>query len=128
MRRVVTSTAEGATLDWLVCRAQNPESFMTATHVWRQTPDGEDDFLIPKASIDDSVSGPIIDEYFIHTGPATYGPASVIHGLWNAVIGLDPDNGQHLYACSGPTRQVAAMRCFVMSELGETTEVPDELT
>ena len=72
--------------------------------------------------------GPLIEREHIHTGPHTYGPASVICNSWHAVIGFDPDGGEHLYEADGPTPLIAAMRCFVVSKLGEEVEVPDELT
>jgi hypothetical protein len=41
--------------------------------------------------------------------------------LWDASIGrLD-------YVADGPTPLVAAMRCYVISKLGDEVEVPDEL-
>ena len=74
-----------------------------------------------------SQGGPIIDREHIHVGPHTYGPASVILNSWHAVIGFDPDGGEHLFEQDGDTPLIAAMRCYVASKLGDEVDVPEEL-
>lgn len=36
--------------------------------------------------------------------------------------------GVYKYQATGPTKLTAALRCFIMSKLGEVVEVPEELT
>jgi hypothetical protein len=65
-------------------------------------------------SIDWSQGGPIIEREGITVRRYT-------DALWDASIGrLD-------YVADGPTPLVAAMRCYVISKLGDEVEVPDEL-
>jgi hypothetical protein len=61
-----------------------------------------------------ALGGPIIEREGITVRRYT-------DALWDASIGrLD-------YVADGPTPLVAAMRCYVISKLGDEVEVPDEL-
>lgn len=113
--KIKTSELTGATLDWAVCRAQNPYADMSATHVWLETGDGEDDFLIDTPSTDWSQGGQIIE----------WEKISVMWGMdaeWHACTGFSTRG--HLL---GATPLIAAMRAYVVSKLGDEIEVPDEL-
>lgn len=132
--QVKVSEASGHVLDWLVCRAQHPKASMSASHVWLPTSDGEDDFLIDAMSTDHTQGGPLMDREFIST---SYDYAWV-YDPDNVDPDDVPDNGDRWYAeirrgshdfvsDYGPTRLVAAMRCYVTSKLGAVVEVPDDL-
>jgi len=82
---------------------------------------------VPSYLTDWAQGGPIIERKHIHIGPRTYGPATVIMNSWRAIIGFDPDGGEHLFEQDGPTPLIAAMRVYVVSELGEEVDVPEEL-
>lgn len=88
----------------------------------------------PPYAYDWSFGGPIIDSEKIATSYDSdwvYDPATVDPDD-------EPDNGDRWYAemresshgfvsAYGPTLLVAAMRCFVASQLGDEVEVPDAL-
>jgi hypothetical protein len=49
--------------------------------------------------------------------------AVIVAGIWYR----DGIGGECTYKAIGPTPLIAAMRCFVISKLGEEVEVPDDL-
>jgi hypothetical protein len=66
--------------------------------------------------IDWSQGGPIIEREDIHLGS-------------ERAFKLSADKGRAVQAflMEGPTKLIAAMRCYVASKLGDEVEVPDEL-
>ena len=64
-----------------------------------------------------NAGGPIIEREKIGVGYTTEGGAT-----WLAAKTDDP------FYISGPTPLVAAMRCYVASKLGDTVDIPEELT
>ena len=71
-------------------------------------------------STDWAVGGPIIEKQEIALEPMTdsdYGDG------WLATLA----NGSAVCMEFGPTMLVAAMRCYVLSRLGDEIEVPDEM-
>lgn len=62
--------------------------------------------------------GPIIEKYGISVGTCT-------DGQWGADMDQVPNQGEN-YAI-GPTPLKAALRCYVISKLGEEAELPDGL-
>lgn len=70
-------------------------------------------------STDCAQGGPIIDREWIST---TVGHASV----WIAYIERNYADEQR-YMQGGPTRLIAAMRCFVASKFGNEVEIPEAL-
>jgi hypothetical protein len=71
----------------------------------------------PKYSTDWRFCGPIIEQECIELSVS----ADSLDGMW---VAKSP--GWYLPA-SGPTPLIAAMRCYVVSKLGEEVEVPVEL-
>jgi len=62
--------------------------------------------------------GPIIEREAIQLTPDEY------RGTWAAYT----TNGGEPYDGTGPTPLIAAMRCYVVSKLGEEVDIPKELT
>ena len=116
--KIKTSELTGAALDWAVCRALHPKADMSATHVWLDSGDGEDDFLIEKTSTDWSQGGPIIEREKLDV---LYMGDGVAEHYWRAeAIG-------GYTATEGATPLIAAMRCYVASKLGDEVDIPEEL-
>lgn len=66
-----------------------------------------------------SQGGPIIENAVVSLG--------VEDGGWRALCwGTDGPN-RELYSMRGTTPLIAAMRCYVVSRLGEEVEIPEEL-
>ena len=103
--KIKVSGAEGAVLDRLVNMA-----------------DGLHGVLAPVAySSDWSFGGPIIEREEIQL-------ATERGGEWVASIPRAVEIGDYRKYCfkTGPTPLIAAMRCFVVSRLGEEVEIPEE--
>ena len=81
----------------------------------------EDEFMMFRPSTDWSQGGPIIEQKQIYIHPT--GDANKWESyVWNA----DPGIEHFAFKQFGSTL-VAAMRCYVASELGDEVEVPDSL-
>lgn len=112
MSIVKVSELSGAALDWAVAKCEG-HTIEHAGGKWFYIPMMDQDKI--GAGYSPSTQwwrgGPIIERERIHVyaGPQ-----------WTAVI----KPGQFVY---GPAPLIAAMRCYVASELGETVEVPEEL-
>jgi hypothetical protein len=112
-KQMKTSELIGAALDWAVAKAWQP--------------------VYKDASLVDAVrrgynpstnweyGGPIIERKRLCVTPG--------NGYWGSVVHdrLFEDDGSDHHAL-GPTPLIAAMRCYVASELGDTVDVPEELT
>ena len=96
------SELTGAALNWAVTEC---EQFV------------EDEFE-PSENWEDG--GPIIEREKIglHCGDGTWG---VDVGIWEA------SHSRCLYIKRGPTPLIAAMRCYVASQMGDEIELPEEL-
>jgi hypothetical protein len=125
-----TSELTGVALDWAVAKCEGATDFWfdtVATH-WVKL-DGKDRALrygwaqsyLP--STDWAQGGPIIERENIGVTPMT--------------VTVGDDRGKRKWFANhedktdfqdGPTALVAAMRCYVASKLGDTVDIPDELT
>ena len=108
----------GAQLDWAVAKCEGIE--LTNGCYNRLLIDGrmsKDQSMLVKfePSTDWSQGGPIIEREKIC-------PDYLLDGRWLAISRLD-----HSKQGLGPTLLIAAMRCYVASQLGDTIEIPDEL-
>lgn len=123
--KVKTAEATGKVLDWLVAKAEGrkPSAYggvvrATAHPNFPNSPPMYGPEM--KYSTDWAQGGPIIDreEIMFHAGEA--------RGTLRAYLRR---TGYGLPGCSwaGPTHLVAALRCYVISELGEEVDVPEEL-
>jgi hypothetical protein len=99
--KLKTTELQGAALDWAVAKCEVGDAIN----------DIDDPHFY---STDWALAGPIIEREGITVRRYT-------DALWDASIGrLD-------YVADGPTPLIAAMRCYVASQLGDEVEVPDEL-
>lgn len=109
MKQIKVAEATELQLDWLVARIEGDE--------------------LPKDggkgldySTDWAHGGPIVEREFI-TVEAGH--------PWQAVTEIEVAEGDYIASAEvrtyGPTPLVAAMRCYAVSKLGDTVEVPEEL-
>ena len=121
---MMTKTTDliGASLDWAVTVAEQPEALRFGAEYWREqrrtstTLFGE---YLHRWSTSWSWAGPIIEREVI----------SLIHpkyDCWTAHC-YDKTVDDESYTLDGPTPLIAAMRCYVASKLGDEIDVPDEL-
>ena len=104
-----TSELTGAALDWAVAKCEGTEVRMLDRQiVWPE------DY---EPSTDWAQGGPIIEREMVCIIP----PHDDIE-LWEA---YHPDFPQEEHY--GPTPLIAAMRCYVASQLGDEIELPEEL-
>lgn len=123
--KIKTSEAEGAALNWLVAKCEGYEEgvYMHAPVIRIDVKGKATGLTVPinreyvwfSPSTDWAQGGPIIAREKIAT------QFWVSEDSWEALI----KGG--FFASYGPTPLVAAMRCFVVSKLGDEVEVPDEL-
>jgi len=118
-----TSELTGAALDWAVAKCEGGENTVDTwwIHIY-----GKDWTLRKKCqrswspSTDWAQGGPIIERERIDLNwDVTI--SRPVEGLWFACV----DDGDDV---TGPTPLVAAMRCYVASQLGDEIDVPKELT
>ena len=106
-----TSELTGAALDWAVAKCEGIDY-------------GKDDVRFRgayarKYSTEWAQSGPLIEREGISVA---YIDDNIADGAWFAsTVGGDENT-------EGPTPLIAAMRCYVASKLGDTVEIPEELT
>jgi len=132
--RINTSDLTGAALDWAVAKALGMHTLMArggfpvfdsdAFAEYRN--DYNDDKLQRFCpSTDWAQGGPIIERERI---TLAYGESEED---WFACIGdsrrFDNDTPDGLEKLIGPTPLIAAMRCYVISKLGDEVEIPGEL-
>lgn len=133
MMKVKTNTLTGDALDYAVSCAEGnvPTKCEHRGHVW---------FVLGKPSVFEkpihipgyscSAAGDdIIDRELIATTPLWHNAghdSATGYWYWQADV-LGPENIDDSYQQFGPTRRIAAMRCFVASKLGDEIEIPGEL-
>lgn len=104
-----TNDLMGATLDWAVAKCEGMD-YLSAH---------QDGLAVEyfSYSTEWSRGGPIIEGEKIEICP-------VGNGEWRAQLFGQGDLHRHY----GPTPLIAAMRCYVASKMGDTVEVPPDLT
>lgn len=128
---VKTSELTGVALDWIVASAKGYSKLaLTINGNTREflSMHGEG---YHNYSVDWSQADPIIERELIATLPS-FESASENNNwqgawVWKAYV-LGPDNLGDNFEATGKTRIEAAMRCYVASKLGDTVEIPNELT
>lgn len=115
--KIKTSELTGAALDWAVAKAEEIDyacGISDIGAVLYYAENGEAHRYRP--STDWAEGGPIIEREMITVGPAQ-------HEGWDASAWpVDPNA-----VMWGDIALEAAMRCFVMSKLGDEVEIPEEL-
>jgi hypothetical protein len=127
--KIKTSELTGAALDWAVAKCEGRED-----PIYRFAPDQKDEDFDPEKDY---------SKYFYISGPDRQGPyePSTNDAQGSPIIGregiqLHVNEGRTEWLASrwgypeqqyGPTHLVAAMRCYVASELGDEVEIPEEL-
>ena len=114
MKTIKVAEATGPALDWLVARIEGDE--------------------LPKSggkgldySSDWAHGGPTIERELIDIQAKFNSGSSIVpkgQWYWQASTVNEDDVA---YWFDGPTPLIAAMRCYVVSKLGDTAEVPEEL-
>ena len=112
MRTVKTNELQGAALDWAVAKCEGSLAANT-NNVF----DFKEFNFSPSTNW--AQGGPIIERDNISITSTNFSWWECDNG-WYAHIG---DRYAH-----GPTPLIAAMRCYVASKLGDTIEIPEELT
>ena len=120
MQSVNVSEVNGLTLDWLVAKCENHAPFSDGIS-WITVLNGKH-VQLPKFSTDWALAGPIIERENLNVERS------------NMFDGWFASQQRHTYAADsrrfyadGPTPLIAAMRCYVISKLGDTATVPAEL-
>lgn len=110
VKTIKTERLIGAALDWAVAKCEKPEWLGNQAEVYVMK-------CGYSPSTDWAQGGPIIEREGIEIVPDG-------NNAWDAAIrGGDGDDIAH-----GPTPLIAAMRCYVASEMGDSVEVPDAIT
>ena len=115
-----TSELIGAALNWAVAKCESDDTLAVYFDERTGEPLCHDDWPDNqefKPSTDWAQGGPIIEREYISVLPW-------LVGGWKA---RTTANDGAEYVCEGPTPLVAAMRCYVVSKLGDEVEVPEEL-
>ena len=116
-----TSELTGAALDWAVAKCEPDDTLAIYFDESTGEPLCHDDWPNNqeyKPSTDWAQGGPIIEREEISVNWA--------NGQWQAHTVNEQDEYEQIEY--GPTPLIAAMRCYVASKLGDTVDVPAELT
>jgi hypothetical protein len=115
--KVKVSELQGAALDWAVALIEYPE--------WKEQ--GYLEVFPHDLSFDDGTT------YTPSTNWAQGGPIIEREGISVAMDDVEPwcgfieDDEINTLFFSGPTPLIAAMRCYVASQMGDEIELPEEL-
>ena len=114
MTKIKTSELTKAALDWAVAKC---EGMLAEPWLWG---DEQEVLTRYKFSTNWAQGGPIIEREVI----------TLIHPRWDGWTAHKYDDRieDESYTVDGPTPLIAAMRCYVASKLGDTVEIPTELT
>lgn len=114
MATIWVKDAVGPVLDWLVAQCEDESIRVTPTGIRFALSAFTNDYDHYSPSGEWTQGGPIIERELI----------DIIHAreTWTAFHGRVSTPPS-----TGPTPLIAAMRCYVVSKLGETVEVPDLL-
>ena len=110
--KIKTSDLTGTALDWAVGYIMGEKlRILDRQIVWPE------DY---SPSTDWAQGGPIIEREII----------TLIHPRWDGWTAHKYDDRieDESYTLDGPTPLIAAMRCYVASQMGDEVEIPEELT
>lgn len=114
---VLSTQLIGGPLNWAVMRSEGENSFAAEVYYEGDLPVSVDDQPdVPsnwEPSVDWSQGGPIIEQHGIR-----------LHRSHSGQWWASPEDDPH-HPVSGPTPLVAAMRCYVISQMGHEVDVPE---
>lgn len=111
-----TSELTGAALDWAVHYAMHGECEGYSPYV-------------PEYSTDWAQGGPIIEREKLWVGYSASGTTLKLVVMEDAVVQCHKvAHPPRPCSTTGPTVLIAAMRCYVVSKMGNEIEIPKELT
>ena len=125
-----TSSLTGKALDWAVAQAAELEPMLSplysynvkvGVHVVLREDLIARKYVTYSPSTDWAQGGPIIDRERITISQGR----DLMASIWHLDSQLKSD--WYRFKSGGPTPLVAAMRCYVLSKLGEYVDVPEEL-
>ena len=122
--KIKTSELTGPALNWAVAKCEGDEDYLS---VWKKTGAR---YWTPDTNW--AQGGPIIEreKITLNHGTGIREGFRWIATWWADNSGMAKKPAQrwtHNRHASGPTRLIAAMRCYVASKLGDEVDVPDEL-
>lgn len=132
---IKTSELTGAALDWAVAKCEDFRDGFAIIRVWNNRVtkiipgdyETREVYTSYSPSTDWSQGGPIIEREMIQLTPKCM--VNPLHGWAAAYRSFDEDDDVFaLHRKRGKTPLLAAMRCYVASKLGDTVDVPEELT
>lgn len=123
-----TSYLEDEELDWAVAIASGTPIYRSGKSITRMDTDGRVKW---NPSMDWSQAGQFIERHKIELAYRPRGDMRDLHGSrkpdWAAGIYNEKEyTADHI--CNGKTALIAAMRCYVLSQLGDEIDVPEELS
>jgi len=118
MKHIKTADLTGSALDWAVAKCighRVAENYGTYIRIHLPDPKQSSYTLAFCPSTDWAQGGPIIEreKFKLHCGE---------NNIWWSATNQNPHR-----PVSGPTPLIAAMRCYVISEMGDEIEIPEEL-
>lgn len=132
--KIKTSELTGAALDWAVAKAECFDCYldMRGSGDWVAFVDfSEHTHIHYTPSEHWGFGGPIVEREKMGVWWATHvvdDEGNEYGNHWYAEPGMTDENADKPYTCmTGPTPLIAAMRCYVVSHLGEEVEIPKEL-
>jgi len=115
-----TSELTGAALDWAVAKAEAFDAD-ALVQLAKRVPGKDYGFFLTKYSTDWAQGGPIIERELISLD------CQFDVNEWYAWTPA-PEQETGEARARGDTPLIAAMRCYVASKLGDTIDIPEELT
>jgi hypothetical protein len=113
--KVKVSELQGAALDWAVAKCEVGDEFLFNPDPYTPDENGQPAYFTPSTNW--AQGGPIIEREGISVAMDDVEP-------W---CGFIEDDETNTLLFSGPTPLIAAMRCYVASQMGAEIELPEEL-
>lgn len=121
--KLKTSELTGVQLDWAAAKALKHEIKLNPGHGFFIRSDEGWDYFSPSSTSEDAVSLLVQSGMYVNPFSAMDGSQAAIsiggpHG-WQAAVSV--------HSAFGPTLEIAVVRCFILSVLGHTVEIPEEI-
>lgn len=140
--KIKTTELTDIQLNWVVAKCEGLDVYIPAfaSRPWLQirNPIGMPIYC-PKWSTDWSLGGPIIEREQLQINAAHHNDSCAVEPMapkygfkapvgwhWEAYV-LSDASLEDTHHCRGQTPLIAAMRCYVVSKLGDEVEIPEEL-